>query len=169
LKSNAGFVGFDGTENKRTILALQQVKKAVCNEGDLNVLLRKPHGRVISIVSKFNHKFGMNTFLRDKANKMKPEIARIRVNSGFIDFFEALDLIMVGRPGDEELLYGGTKSEYCNITSSWCGGDRLEIVNEFQRFNRAESSRYSGVEFFSRPEILISPLKLKDLQSTQGG
>ena len=92
---------------------MAQVKKAVGIEGDLNVLLRKPHGRVISIVSKFNHKFGMNTFLRDKANEKKPEMARIWVNSGFIDFFEALDLIMVGRPGDEKLPYGGTKSEYC--------------------------------------------------------
>ena len=54
MKSNAGFVGFDGTENKRTLLALAQVKKAASIQGDLNVLPRKPHGRSLSIVAKSN-------------------------------------------------------------------------------------------------------------------
>lgn len=52
LRSDAGFVGFDGTENKRTILAIDAVKKAGGIEGDLNVLLRRPHGRAKSVLSK---------------------------------------------------------------------------------------------------------------------
>ena len=58
MKSNAGFVGFDGTENKRTILALHQVKKAAGIGGDLNVLLRKPHARAKSMVAKFDRLCG---------------------------------------------------------------------------------------------------------------
>ena len=40
----------------------QQVKKAAGIEGDLNVLLRKPHGRALSIVAKFNRMFGVKAY-----------------------------------------------------------------------------------------------------------
>ena len=73
MKSNAGFVGFDGTENKRTLLALAEVKKAAKIQGDLNVLLRKPHGRALSIVSKFNRLYGVKAFVSDAAAKEKWE------------------------------------------------------------------------------------------------
>ena len=82
MKSNAGFVGFDGTENKRTLLALAEVKKAAGIEGDLNVLLRKPHGRARSIVAKFNRMFGVKAFVSDKANKEKWEAAGVKIDGG---------------------------------------------------------------------------------------
>ena len=73
MKCNAGFVGFDGTENKRTLLATAEVKKAAGIDGDLNVLLRKPHGRAVSIVSKFNRLFGVKAFVSDLSLKEKWE------------------------------------------------------------------------------------------------
>ncbi|MDQ1262386.1 MAG: glyceraldehyde-3-phosphate dehydrogenase, partial [Euryarchaeota archaeon] len=103
MKSNAGFVGFDGTENKRTLLALAQVKKAAGIEGDLNVLLRKPHGRALTIVSKFNRLFGVKAFVSDDANKEKWEKAGVKIEGGYDDFFAASNFLMVGTPGDEEL------------------------------------------------------------------
>ncbi len=69
MKCNAGFVGFDGTENKRTLLAIAEVKKAAGIEGDLNVLLRKPHGRAMSIVAKFNRLYGVKAYLSDMSLK----------------------------------------------------------------------------------------------------
>ena len=105
MKSNAGFVGFDGTENKRTLLALAEVKKAAAIEGDLNVLLRKPHGRALSIVAKFNRLFGVKAFVNDKADKEKWEKAGVKIEGGSDDFFAASDFLMVGTPGDEELPY----------------------------------------------------------------
>ena len=70
MKCNAGFVGFDGTENKRTLLALAEVKKAAGIDGDLNVLLRKPHGRLDPLWPP-NRLYGVNAYLSDMASKEK--------------------------------------------------------------------------------------------------
>ncbi len=128
MKSNAGFVGFDGTENKRTILALQQVKKAAGIEGDLNVLLRRPHGRARSIVAKFNRMFGVKAFVSDKADKEKWEKAGVKIDGGYDDFFEASDFVMVGTPGDEELPYVEAGLAHGCFVSLMGGADRPEIL-----------------------------------------
>jgi len=127
LKSNAGFVGFDGTENKRTILALQQVKKAAGIEGDLNVLLRRPHGRARSIVAKFNRMFGVKAFVSDKADKEKWEKAGVKIEGVYDDFFEASDFVMVGTPGDEELPYVEAGLAHGCFVSLMGGADRPKI------------------------------------------
>jgi glyceraldehyde-3-phosphate dehydrogenase (NAD(P)) len=128
LKSNAGFVGFDGTENKRTLLALAEVKKAAAIEGDLNVLLRKPHGRALSIVAKFNRLFGVKAFVNDKADKDKWEKAGVKIEGGLDDFFAASDFLMVGTPGDEELPYVEAGLANGCFVSLMGGADRPEIL-----------------------------------------
>ena len=128
MKSNAGFVGFDGTENKRTILALAEVKKAAAIDGDLNVLLRKPHGRALSIVAKFNRLFGVKAFVNDKADKEKWEKAGVKIEGSLDDFFAASDFLMVGTPGDEELPYVEAGLANGCFVSLMGGADRPAIL-----------------------------------------
>jgi len=127
VKSNAGFVGFDGTENKRTLLALAQVKKAASIEGDLNVLLRKPHGRALSIVAKSNRTFGVKAYVSDMATKEKWEKAGVKIEGGYDDFFAASDFVMVGTPGDEELPYVEASLSHGCFVSLMGGADRAEL------------------------------------------
>ena len=128
MKSNAGIVGFDGTENKRTLLALQQVKKAAGIEGDLNVLLRRPHGRARSIVDKFNRLFGVKAFVSDKADREKWEKIGVKIEGGYDEFFEASDFLMVGTPGDEELPYVEAGLAHGCFVSLMGGADRPELL-----------------------------------------
>ncbi|OPY53714.1 MAG: Glyceraldehyde-3-phosphate dehydrogenase [Methanosaeta sp. PtaU1.Bin112] len=128
MKCNAGFVGFDGTENKRTLLALAQVKKAAGIDGDLCVLLRKPHGRALSIVSKFNRLFGVKAFVSDNATKEKWEKAGVKIEGGYDDFFAASDFVMVGTPGDEELPYVEAGLAHGCFVSLMGGADRPELL-----------------------------------------
>jgi len=121
-------VGFDGTENKRTILALQQVKKAAGIDGDLNVLLRKTHGRARSVMAKFNRMFGVKAFVSDNADREKWEKAGIKVEGGYDEFFEASDFLMVGTPGDEELPYVEAGLSHGCFVSLMGGADRQEIA-----------------------------------------
>jgi glyceraldehyde-3-phosphate dehydrogenase (NAD(P)) len=127
LKSNAGFVGFDGTENKRTILALAQIKKAAGIDGDLNVLLRKPHGRALSIVSKFNRLFGVNAYVSDNATREKWESLGVKIEGGYEDFFAASNFLMVGTPGDEEFPYVEAGLSHGCFVSLMGGADRPEL------------------------------------------
>ena len=128
MKCNAGFVGFDGTENKRTLLALAQVKKAAGIEGDLNVLLRKPHGRALSIVAKFNRLFGIKAYVSDNATKEKWESLGVKIEGGYDDFFKASDFVMVGTPGDEELPYLEAGLANGCFISLMGGADRPELL-----------------------------------------
>lgn len=128
MKSNAGFVGFDGTENKRTILALAQIKKAAGIDGDLNILLRKPHGRALSIVSKFNRLFGVNAYVSDNATREKWESLGVKIEGGYDDFFKASDFLMVGTPGDEELVYIEAGLANGCFVSLMGGADRPELL-----------------------------------------
>ena len=128
MKCNAGFVGFDGTENKRTLLALAQVKKAAGIEGDLNVLLRKPHGRALSIVAKFNRLFGIKAYVSDNATKEKWESLGVKIEGGYDDFFKASDFVMVGTPGDEELPYLEAGLANGCFVSLMGGADRPELL-----------------------------------------
>ena len=128
MKCNAGFVGFDGTENKRTLLATAEVKKTAGIEGDLNVLLRKPHGRAISIVTKFNRLYGVKAYLSDMSLKDKWQAAGVKVEGGYDDFFKSSDFIMVGTPGDEELPYVEAGLANDCFVSLMGGADRPELL-----------------------------------------
>ena len=128
MKSNAGFVGFDGTENKRTLLALAQVKKAAGIDGDLNILLRKPHGRALSIAAKFNRLFGVKAYVSDNATKEKWESLGIKIEGGYDDFFKASDFVMVGTPGDQELVYIEAGLSNGCFVSLMGGADRPELL-----------------------------------------
>ena len=128
MKSNAGFVGFDGTENKRTILALAQVKKAAGIDGELNVLLRKPHGRALSIVSKFNRLVGVKAYVSDNATREKWESLGVKIEGGYDDFFKASDFVMVGTPGDQELVYIEAGLSNGCFVSLMGGADRPELL-----------------------------------------
>ena len=128
MKSNAGFVGFDGTENKRTLLALAQVKKAAGIDGDLNILLRKPHGRALSIAAKFNRLFGVKAYVSDNATREKSESLGIKIEGGYDDFFKASDFVMVGTPGDQELVYIEAGLSNGCFVSLMGGADRPELL-----------------------------------------
>ncbi|MFB3763823.1 MAG: glyceraldehyde-3-phosphate dehydrogenase [Methanotrichaceae archaeon] len=132
MRSNAGFIGFDGTENKRTILALQKVKEAAKIDGDLNVLLRKPHGRAKSMMSKFNRLFGVKAFVSDDADKEKWEKAGVKIAGGYNDFFDASDFVMVGTPGDEETPYVEAALAHDCFVSLMGGADRPAILEALQ-------------------------------------
>ncbi|NMB85286.1 MAG: Glyceraldehyde-3-phosphate dehydrogenase [Methanosaeta sp. PtaB.Bin018] len=138
MKSNAGFVGFDGTENKRTILALQQVKKAAGIGGDLNVLLRRPHGRARSIVAKFNRMFGVKAFVSDEADKEKWEKAGVKIEGGYDDFFKASDFLMVGTPGDEELPYVEAGLAHGCFVSLMGGADRPQLLKGLEESGKVK-------------------------------
>ncbi len=105
MKMNAGFVGFDGTENKRTVLALDAVKKAAGIEGDLNVLLRRPHGRARHTLNKLTRMCGVNAYVSDDGDKAKWEKYGFQIQGGYDDFFEASDFLMIGSPGNQETPY----------------------------------------------------------------
>lgn len=128
MKSNAGFVGFDGTENKRTLLALAQVKKAAGIDGDLNILLRKPHGRALSIAAKFNRLFGVKAYVSDNATREKWESLGIKIEGGYDDFFKASDFVMLGTPGDQELVYIEAGLSNGCFVSLMGGADRPELL-----------------------------------------
>ena len=69
MKLNVGFVGFDGTESKRAIPAIHRVKEAEGIQGDMNVLLRTPHARAKSMVSKFTRMCNVRAFLTDENDR----------------------------------------------------------------------------------------------------
>jgi glyceraldehyde-3-phosphate dehydrogenase (NAD(P)) len=129
-KSNVGFVGFDGTENKRTILALHQVKEAAGIDGDLNVLLRRPHARAKSMMAKINRLCGeVKAYVNDNSDKDKWEKAGVNIEGGYDDFFAASDFIMVGTPGDEETPYVESALAHDCFVSLMGGADRPAILN----------------------------------------
>ena len=145
--SNAGFVGFDGTENKRTLLALAQVKKAAGIEGDLNVLLRKPHGRALSIVSKFNRLFGVKAFVSETADKVAWEKAGVKIEGGYDDFFAASNFLMVGTPGDEELPYIEAGLSHGCFVSLMGGADRPELLKGLAESGKVKISDELKADF----------------------
>ncbi len=128
MKFNAGFVGFDGTENKRTVLALDMAKKAAGIGGDLNVLLRQPHGRAKSTLSKFVRLCDVKAYVSDDADKAKWEGAGFFIQGGSDDFFEDSDFIMVGTPGDQETPYVEAGLAHGCTVSLMGGADRKDIM-----------------------------------------
>ena len=105
MKLNAGFVGFDGTESKRAIPAIYQVKVAERIAGDINILLRTPHARAKSMLAKFTRMFDVRAFLTDEKDRAAWEKAGAKIAGGYEDFFEESDVIAVGTPEDQETPY----------------------------------------------------------------
>jgi len=105
MKLNAGFVGFDGTESKRAIPAIHQVKEAEGIAGDMNVLLRSPHARAKSMLSKFTRLCDVRAFLTDEKDRAAWVKVGARIEGSYDDFFEESDVIVVGTPEGQELPY----------------------------------------------------------------
>jgi glyceraldehyde-3-phosphate dehydrogenase (NAD(P)) len=147
LKCNAGFVGFDGTENKRTLLATAEVKKAAGIDGDLNVLLRKPHGRARSIMAKFNRLYGVKAYLSDMALKDKWQAAGVTIEGGYDDFFSSSDFIMVGTPGDQELPYVEAGLANDCFVSLMGGADRPELLKGLEENKKVKITDQLKADF----------------------
>ncbi|MCJ7443155.1 MAG: glyceraldehyde-3-phosphate dehydrogenase [Methanotrichaceae archaeon] len=164
MKSNPGFVGFDGTENKRTILALQNVKEIAKIEGDLNVLLRRPHARAKSILSKLNRLCDVSAYVSDKKDKETWETAGFQVEGGYDDFFANSDFVMVGTPGDEELPYVEAGLSHDCFISLMGGADRSGLLKALEekkfKFNDQLKADFER-EFFFGLENYDSFLRAK--------
>ena len=147
MKCNAGFVGFDGTENKRTLLATAEVKKAAGIDGDLNVLLRKPHGRARSIMAKFNRLYGVKAYLSDMSLKDKWQAAGVKIEGGYDDFFSSSDFIMVGTPGDQELPYVEAGLANDCFVSLMGGADRPELLKGLEENKKVKITEELKADF----------------------
>ena len=147
MKCNAGFVGFDGTENKRTLLTTAEVKKAARIDGDLNVLLRKPHGRARSIVAKFNRLYGVKAYLSDMSLKDKWQAAGVKIEGGYDDFFSSSDFIMVGTPGDQELPYVEAGLANDCFVSLMGGADRPELLKGLEENKKVKITDQLKADF----------------------
>lgn len=133
MKLNAGFVGFDGTESKRAIPAIFQVKEAEGIGGEQNVLLRAPHARAKSMLQKFVRLCGVRAFLTDEKYRAGWETAGAKIEGGYEDFFEESDLIVVGTPGDQELPYVEAGIDHDCSMMLMGGANRREILQELEK------------------------------------
>lgn len=129
MKSNVGFVGFDGTESKRAIPAIHQVKETEGIEGEMNVLLRGPHARAKSMLRKFARICNVRAFLTDEKDRADWENVGARIEGGYNEFFEESDVIVIGTPEGQELPYVEASIAHdCNIILMG-GAHRGDILN----------------------------------------
>lgn len=129
MKMNAGFVGFDGTESKRAIPAISKIKEEEGIAGDMNVLLRAPHARAKSMLSKFTRMCDVRAFLTDEKNRQGWEKAGAKIEGSYDDFFEESDLIVVGTPEGQELPYVEASMAHDCYTMLMGGAHRGEILS----------------------------------------
>ena len=151
MKLNVGFVGFDGTESKRAIPAIHRVKEAEGIQGDMNVLLRTPHARAKSMVSKFTRMCNVRAFLTDENDRAGWEKIGTRIEGGYDDFFEESDVIVVGTPEDQELPYVEASIAHDCNTVLMGGAHRAEILNSLDEKKVEISGKIRedlGREFF---------------------
>ena len=132
MKLNVGFVGFDGTESKRAIPAIHQVKEAEAIGGDMNVLLRTPHSRAKSMLGKFTRMCNVRAFLTDEKDKEAWERAGARIEGGYDDFFEESGLIVVGTPEGQELPYVEASIAHDCNTVLMGGAHRGELLSSLE-------------------------------------
>jgi glyceraldehyde-3-phosphate dehydrogenase (NAD(P)) len=132
MKLNAGFVGFDGTESKRAIPAIYQVKEAEGIGGELNVLLRSPHARAKSMLRRFTRIANVRAFLTDETDKAAWEKAGAKIEGGYNDFFENSDLIMVGSPEGQELPFVEAAIAHDCSVALMGGAHRAELLSSLQ-------------------------------------
>lgn len=135
MKLNAGFVGFDGTESKRAIPAIHQVKEAEGIAGDMNILLRSPHARAKSMLSKFTRLCDVRAFLTDEKDRAAWEKVGARIEGSYDDFFEESDVIVVGTPEGQELPYVEASIAHDSNTVLLGGAHREEILNDLVKKN----------------------------------
>ncbi|RQW80197.1 MAG: glyceraldehyde-3-phosphate dehydrogenase [Methanothrix sp.] len=151
MKLDVGFVGFDGTESKRAILAIHQVKEAEGIKGDMNVLLRSPHGRAKSMLSKFTRMCNIRAFLTDEKDRAAWEKDGARIEGGYDDFFEESGVIVVGTPGGQELPnVEASIAHDCNMVLMG-GANRGDILNGLAEKNIGITEKIRedmGREFF---------------------
>jgi glyceraldehyde-3-phosphate dehydrogenase (NAD(P)) len=151
MKLNVGFVGFDGTESKRAIPAIHQVKETERIEGDMNVLLRIPHARAKSMFSKFTRMCNVRAFLTDEKDRAGWEKVGTRIEGGYDDFFEESDVIVVGTPEGQELPYVEASIAHdCNIILLG-GAHRGDLLNGLVEKNTGITEKIRkdlGREFF---------------------
>jgi glyceraldehyde-3-phosphate dehydrogenase (NAD(P)) len=133
MRLNAGFVGFDGTESKRAIPAIHQVKKAEGVEGEQNVLLRAPHARAKSMLRKYVRLCDVRAFLTDERYKAGWEKAGAKIEGGYEDFFEESDLIVVGTPGGQEASYVEAGIAHDRSIMLMGGANRPDILQELEK------------------------------------
>jgi glyceraldehyde-3-phosphate dehydrogenase (NAD(P)) len=105
MRNSAGFVGFDGTESKRALMAIHSVKDKEKISGDLNVLLRCPHARAKSMLAKQQRMCGARAFLSNERDRAKWERAGAVIEGGLREFFEQSDLVVIGTPARFETPY----------------------------------------------------------------
>jgi glyceraldehyde-3-phosphate dehydrogenase (NAD(P)) len=157
MKLNAGFVGFDGTENKRALSAIYQVKELEGISGDLNVLLRAPHARAKSMLNKFTRMCNVRAFLTDEKYRAIWESAGVKIEGNYNDFFKESDVIFVGTPGGQEAEYvQACLAHNCNIVLMG-GAHRAELLKELEEkgieiSNKKDFSRefFFGLENYER-------------------
>jgi glyceraldehyde-3-phosphate dehydrogenase (NAD(P)) len=130
MKLNAGFVGFDGTESKRAIPAIHQVKEAEGIAGDMNVLLRSPHARAKSMLTKFTRLCDVRAFLTDEKDRAAWEKVGAGIDGSYDDFFEESDVIVVGTPEGQELPYVEASIAHDCNTMLLGGAHREEILSD---------------------------------------
>jgi len=137
MKLNVGFVGFDGTESKRAIPAIHQVKETERIDGDMNVLLRGPHARAKSMLDKLTRICDVRAFLTDEKDRAAWESSGARIEGVYSDFFEESDAIIIGTPeGQEQPYVEDGISHDCSMVLMG-GAKRGEIQNGLAEKNIA--------------------------------
>lgn len=130
MKLNVGFVGFDGTENKRAIPAIHQIKESEGIKGIMNVLLRGPHARAKVMLGKFTRMCEVRAFLTDEKERLAWENAGVKIEGNYKDFFEESDLVFVGTPEDQEAAHVEACLEHDCKTVLMGGAHRAELLND---------------------------------------
>jgi glyceraldehyde-3-phosphate dehydrogenase (NAD(P)) len=133
LSKNAGFVGFDGTESKRTILATHQVKEAEGIDGDLNILLRRPHARARHTLNKLSRMCDINAYLTNEEDRAKWEKSGASIQGDYNDFFESSDFVLIGSPGGQEAPYVEAGLANDCLVSLMGGANRPGIKAELEK------------------------------------
>jgi glyceraldehyde-3-phosphate dehydrogenase (NAD(P)) len=130
LKLDVGFIGFDGTESKRALLAIHKVKETERIGGEINVLLRSPHARARSMLEKFVRICDVRAFLTDEKDKSDWEKAGAKIEGGYEDFFNESKSVVVGIPSGKETPYVRASIEHNCFTVLMGGAHRPEILQE---------------------------------------
>lgn len=164
MKLNVGFVGFDGTESKRAIPAIHQVKEAEGIGGEINVLLRSPHARARSMLSKFVRICGVRAFLTDEKDRAGWEKVVGKIEGDYEDFFDESELIVIGTPEDQETPYveaGLARNRFITLMG---GAHRKKILDELTKKGVEVPERIRedlGREFFFGLENYETFLKIR--------
>ncbi len=126
-------MGFDGTESKRAILAIHRVKEAEGIGGEMNILLRSPHARAKTMMSKFVRLCNARAFLTDEKDRAGWEKAGARIEGSYEDFFDESEVIVVGTPEDQEMPYVEAGIAHDRYIMLMGGAHRKKILDELMK------------------------------------